>query len=55
MLYKLRIQIIIMQCLKLGKLLLVSGQVKNEAFLYWKEFLYTQTRQIKILKLLVGA
>ena len=55
LLYKLKIQIIIMQCLKLGKLLLVSGQVKNETFLYWKEFLYTQTGQIKILKMLVGA
>lgn len=54
LLHKVRIQFIIMQCLKLGKLLPVSGWVKDKAFLCWKEFLYTKTGHIKILMTLIS-
>lgn len=55
LLHKIRIQLIITQCLKLGKFLPVSGCVKDKAFPYWKEFLDTLIRQIEILKPLISA
>lgn len=41
LLHEFRIQLIVRQRLKLGKLLPVSGRVKDKAFPYWKEFFYT--------------